>query len=70
MLDPDRIRILPAEYSYPYNLHGQVPEGRRAGALNDLVCFAYEDRSLDPDIVSDIQIREPLRSWLSARAKA
>jgi hypothetical protein len=32
--------------------------------LNDLVSITYEDRSLDPAIVDDIGIREPLRSWL------
>jgi hypothetical protein len=68
-LDAARIRLLPVEYSYPYNLHEQVPKERRARSLNDLVCFAYEDRPLDPDVVSDIQIDEPLRSWLAARIK-
>lgn len=66
-LDPERIRVLPPDYSYPYNLHRSVPPGRRAAALNDLVCIAYEDRSLDPDLVDDVEIREPLRSWLSRR---
>jgi hypothetical protein len=68
-LDPQRVRILPPEYSYPYNLHQSVPEERRARALNDLVFIAYEDRSLDPNEVDDIHIHEPLRSWLSTRSK-
>ncbi len=68
MLDPERVRTLPPDYSYPYNLHQHVPLDRRALALNDLVCIAYEERSLDPDMVDDIGIDEPLRSWLSARA--
>jgi hypothetical protein len=67
-LDSKRIRDLPPEYNYPYNLHQSVPVERRAGVLNDLVTIAYESRSLDPGQVDDIEIREPLRSWLSARA--
>jgi hypothetical protein len=66
-LDPQRVRILPPEYSYPYNMHQSVPAERRAQALNDLVLIAYEDRTLDPGVVDDILIHEPLRSWLSAR---
>jgi hypothetical protein len=31
------------------------------------VCVIYEDRSIDPRDVADIEIREPLRSWLTAR---
>jgi hypothetical protein len=63
-LDPKRIRILPPDYNYPYNLHQSVPLDRRALSLNDLVCIAYEDRPLNPNVVDDINIREPLRSWL------
>jgi hypothetical protein len=62
-----RIRILPPEYNYPYNLHDSVPAARRARALNDLVTVVYEGRPLDPAAVGDIEIREPLRSWLAAR---
>lgn len=65
-LEPKRVRILPPDYNYPYNLHQSVPLGRRAAALNDLVCVAYEDRSLDPNLMDDIDIHDPLRSWLSA----
>jgi hypothetical protein len=67
-LDSKRVRELPPDYNYPYNLHGSVPVGRRAMALNDLVSIAYENRSLDPKQVDDIDIHDPLRSWLSARA--
>jgi hypothetical protein len=69
-LDGQRIRILPAIYNYPYNLQDQVPEDRRAVALNDLVHFTFEGRTLHPNAVTDIQIREPLRSWLEARVAA
>ena len=69
MIELERIHILPPDYSYPYNLHESVPPGRRAQTLNDLVCITYEDRPLDPDLVDDIEIDEPLRSWLSAHTK-
>jgi hypothetical protein len=67
-LDSERVRMLPVEYNYPYNLHQSVPDGRRARALNDLITVAYEDRPLDPSVVNDIEIREPLRAWLAERA--
>jgi hypothetical protein len=67
-LDPKRIRLLSPDYNYPYNLHQSVPPDRRAATLNDLVCIAYEDRSLDPSLVDDIDIHEPLRSWLFEHA--
>jgi hypothetical protein len=66
-LDPDRLRILPPDYGYPYNLHRDVRPERRAATLNELTCVIYEERSVDPRVVEDIGIEEPLRSWLSAR---
>jgi hypothetical protein len=69
-VDPARLRLLPPTYNYPYNLHASVPEDRRAQALNDLVCIAYEDRSLDPGEMGDIAVEEPLRSWLAGRRQA
>lgn len=65
--EPERTRMLPADYGYPYNLHKSVPEGRRAAYLNDLTCAIYEHRSVDPRDVDDIGVREPLLSWLSER---
>jgi len=69
-MEEGRIRILPSDCNYPYNLHGLVPQGRRARALNDLVSVVYEDRTLAPDRVDDFEIREPLRSWLVAHMGA
>jgi hypothetical protein len=66
-LEPDRLRLLPPTYNYPYNLHGRIPPQHRATALNDLVCFTYEERAIHPNVVTDIQIHEPLRSWLGGR---
>ncbi len=54
--------------SRPYHLHSQVPVDRRPVALDDLICAATEDLSLDPDTIDDVEIRDPLRTWLSARA--
>lgn len=64
---PGRLRILPPEYSYPYNLHSSISEGRRARSLGDLVTVVYEERSLNPEGMTDIEVGEQLRSWLSAR---
>jgi len=67
VLDWERIRILPPEYNYPYNLQDSMPPERRAGVLNDLVTVVCEGRSMDPAAMDDIEVREPLRSWLAAR---
>jgi hypothetical protein len=64
--DPKWIHILPPTYNYPYNLHARAPLDRRAKSLNDLVCFTYEERSINPSEMTDIEIREPLKSWLTA----
>jgi hypothetical protein len=66
-LDRERIRFLPWPYNYPYHLQQQVPPQRRARALNDLVCLGIDAHDLDPDTATDIEIREPLRSWLRTR---
>lgn len=60
------IRILPPTYNYPYNLQGSVPEARRAKRLNGLVTVTCEGRDLDPADMDDIDVREPLRSWLAS----
>jgi len=68
MLDPQRVRILQPRYNYPYNLHPSIPLGRRARSMNDLVSIAYEERQINPSVMDDIDIHEPLLSWLSAEA--
>jgi hypothetical protein len=67
MVDHNRSRILPSTYSYPYNLQSVVQATDRADAIGQLTSIVYEDRSLDPDLVRDIDIGEPLRSWLRSR---
>ena len=66
-IEPARIRALPPDYNYPYNLQGQVPPDRQPRVLNDLTCAVWEGRSLDPGRMTDIEVREPLRAWLAAR---
>jgi len=62
---PSRLRILPPEYNYPLNLQIKGPVKYRAKVLNDVVTFAYEDRSLHPAEITDIVVKQPLRSWLA-----
>jgi hypothetical protein len=70
MVPIDRLRILPPSYSYPYNLHASVSAEDRPRFLDDLVTVVYEDRLAELASPEDIEVREPLRSWLSARAGA
>ncbi len=67
-VDERRLRILPPEYGYPYNLHSSVPSVKRAGSMNSLVSVIYEERSIHPSLVKDIEIDEPLNSWLNLHA--
>ena len=64
MIPAGRLRILPAEYIYPYNLHADAPLAKRARSLNELVSIYYEGRSLAPGEIVDIDVQEPLRSWM------
>jgi hypothetical protein len=68
MLPAERVRLLPPDYSYPYNLQHDIPPERRAQVLNELVCIANEGRPMHPDAVTDITIHEPLRTWLADHA--
>ena len=63
-IEQKRIRNLPPDYSYPYNLQESISEERQARLMNDLTCLTYEERSLHPDQVQDIKIEEPLSGWL------
>jgi hypothetical protein len=64
-----RIRELPPDYGYPYNLQESVPLDRRAQSLSDTTCAIYEERMPVPDDVLDIEIEEPLRTWLAERRR-
>jgi hypothetical protein len=63
----ERVRILPPEYSYPLHLHHEVPEARRPGSLNDLVCPVYEDAYRFPDTLNGVAVDGFLRDWLISR---
>jgi hypothetical protein len=67
MSEPESIRILPPEYNYPLHLHSQIPVSRRAKKLNALVCMVYEDQMPYPHELIDVQVDEPLETWLLAR---
>jgi hypothetical protein len=47
-----------------------VPAVWRAAALNDVVSFTYEERAIHPNTLTDVQVREPLKTWLEARVPA
>ena len=64
LLPVERIRILPPEYSYPLHLQREIPDERRSKTLNSLVVAVYEDETPHPDNLGEIEILEPLRSWL------
>jgi hypothetical protein len=62
LLDKERIRILPPEYSYPLHFQQEIPKSRRIRTLNRTVCAVYEEK----DFIDNIKIQEPLKSWLKA----
>jgi hypothetical protein len=67
-IEPARFRLLPPTYNYPCHLQARVPAERRITALNDLVCFAYEE--LDPGSLAGFEVHDPLRAWLAEQAQA
>lgn len=67
-LGPERIRILPTEYSYPLHFHGEVSLARRPESLNRLVCPVYEGVFSYPETLRGLEVEEPLAAWLGERA--
>lgn len=63
-LEESEIYLLPEEYSYPYNLHSQVPRSRRRSSLDTLVSMTWEGRTLDPAAVGDIELGDAFATWL------
>jgi len=61
-VDRSRLCVLPLEYSYPLHLQNKIPESRRVGELERLVCVVYEDS----DIRNHINAQSPLALWLAA----
>jgi hypothetical protein len=57
------VRLLPPAYNYPLSLLNEMPPDRRAPTLSSLVNVVYEDAFP----WTQIEVQEPLRSWLLAR---
>jgi len=62
--NPERMRVLPPEYSYPLHFQGDIPEPKVARTLNELVVPVYEQLCPRPDKLDDPKVEEPLASWL------
>ena len=62
-LDWQRVPLLLPDYNYPLNLLGEMPPDLRPSALDGLVNAVYEEAFP----WSEIEIHEPLRSWLRER---
>ncbi len=65
-LDWERVRLLPPQYNYPLHLVDEIPPAHRVPTLNSLVSAVYEDAFP----WGEIEVREPLRSWLMERLPA
>ncbi len=65
ILDRGRVRILPAEYSYPLHLHREVPLHLRPETLNQLVCPVYEGVYQHPATLNGLDVHEPLKTWIT-----
>lgn len=68
-LTQSEIRILPADYSYPYHLQKDIPAAKRAERLEDTTCFVYEEKSPHPQDLTDIQVAGHLADWLRAHIR-
>ena len=53
--------------NYPLHMHTQYPIDRRPQSLNELVSFRYEEFFTNPNWQEEIQVKEPLQSWLAER---
>lgn len=61
-LDQERLRWLPAAYSYPLHLQPDLPASRRIHSLNRMVCVVFEEA----DKLDQVEAEEPLKKWLAA----
>jgi hypothetical protein len=64
MLDRERLRILPFEYSYPLHLHQEVLLHLRPESLNLLICPVYEGVYQHPATLNGLNVHEPLKTWI------
>jgi hypothetical protein len=64
MLDWQKVRILPNEYSYPLHLHSDVPMHLRPESLNSQICPVYEGIYQHPSTLNGLEVHEPLNTWI------
>ncbi len=60
------IRVLPPAYSYPLHLQADLPPGRRAARLADLVCVVSES----PEEIEGLEVSAEIREWIRSMASA
>jgi hypothetical protein len=66
ILNARDLAALPPTYSYPLHLHAELPPGRRARRLDDLVVPVYEDYYGIREALGEIEAGKELRAWLEA----
>jgi hypothetical protein len=69
MLDWDKIRWLPPEYSYPLHFNHQIPADLRPAALGKVVLPVYEEQFTYPATLNGLPVHEPLHRWLASLDK-
>lgn len=67
-IPPERLRMLPPDYNYPYNLQDSIDGEHRAATFNSLTMFTYEELPVNPAKIHNIAVEEPLLSWLKKHA--
>ena len=63
----DEMQELPASYNYPLHLHAQDVTGRRPSTLEELVTFRHEGFYRDPEWMTKMPAKEPLKRWIAER---
>ena len=67
-IPPERTRILPVGYNYPYEFQASLPEKNRVARMNDLATLASEGKPLHPDQLEGMEVDGELREWLFENA--
>jgi hypothetical protein len=65
--EQEKLLELPEAINYPLHLHDEYPPEHRPEALNDLITCRYEEINELSNFLKKNRIREPLKSWLTAR---
>jgi hypothetical protein len=66
-LATDEMQELPASYNYPLHLHAQDVTGRRPSTLEELVTFRHEGFYRDPEWMTKMPAKDPLKRWIAER---